>query len=618
VKFQANEEDRELAAEVLKQWLDFDVDAKKAGGILRKILDRLLPGVESMYAGLSHGIDPAFAVVRDDKLPKLVIDLLQIDLLKDRSARRILLKSMEETDPSNPLFERGYSEERVGEENVGSNDLISGPRYTADELAERSWISGGPWARQFTKAFGFPEIFAGIRKPPEALPIEELEGPVDMPTLEDFQENLTQQVLDLLKQENGKNNRAIVRLPTGAGKTRVMVEALIDFWKVKGEGIKYLLWIAQTDELCEQALESFRQLWAFKGTRHEHLKVFRFWGPGRRLPTLAESGIIIAGISKLFQDTKEDHTGEGFQSELKSLSKYIGAVVVDEAHRSITAMYNSMFRALGIRFPATSERQIPLIGLTATPYRGYNEAETDYLLNKYNRNVLNPRGQNFPEQIWDDFDQIKKELTGRGILSRPIRETLETHIDFQMEEDEARAFEEWNILKPKFLNRLGHNYSRNKLVFDRLVNLSEKQSSILYFGTSVNNANVMNALLGDKGIPSAVISAETDSGSRQFYIKKFKDQKLRVLCNYGVLTTGFDAPKIDAILIARPTESPTLYEQMIGRGLRGRRFGGTDECLIVDTIDNIYFHSRAGSPKFVDGSHNYWHAMGKGDHLTKE
>ena len=54
-----------------------------------------------------------------------------------------------------------------------------------------------------------------------------------------------------------------------------------------------------------------------------------------------------------------------------------------------------------------------------------------------------------------------------------------------------------------------------------------------------------------------------------------------------MLSTGFDAPGTDAILIARPTTSPVLYSQMLGRGLRGPRVGGNPECLLLDLKDNL-------------------------------
>ena len=70
-------------------------------------------------------------------------------------------------------------------------------------------------------------------------------------------------------------------------------------------------------------------------------------------------------------------------------------------------------------------------------------------------------------------------------------------------------------------------------------------------------------------------------------IDEFRAGNLTMLCNYGVLTTGFDAPKIENVVIARPTTSAVLYEQMIGRGTRGPLNGGTPHCLIIDVKDNI-------------------------------
>lgn len=66
---------------------------------------------------------------------------------------------------------------------------------------------------------------------------------------------------------------------------------------------------------------------------------------------------------------------------------------------------------------------------------------------------------------------------------------------------------------------------------------------------------------------------------------------MKVLCNYGVLTTGFDAPKTDVIVISRPMFSPVRYMQMVGRGLRGDKNGGTATCRIVTVFDNIIDYS---------------------------
>jgi len=86
---------------------------------------------------------------------------------------------------------------------------------------------------------------------------------------------------------------------------------------------------------------------------------------------------------------------------------------------------------------------------------------------------------------------------------------------------------------------------------------------------------------------AAVIIGETRRATRRHLIDEFRAGRVQVLCNYGVLTTGFDAPKVRAVVIARPTTSVVLYEQMIGRGMRGPLNGGTEMCTVIDLADNI-------------------------------
>ena len=112
-------------------------------------------------------------------------------------------------------------------------------------------------------------------------------------------------------------------------------------------------------------------------------------------------------------------------------------------------------------------------------------------------------------------------------------------------------------------------------------------SSSLLFATSVDHAQTMAALLTLNGVPAAAVSSNTDAGARRHYIEQFRAGSIRVLTNYAVLTQGFDAPAVRAIYVARPTFSPNLYQQMIGRGLRGPLNLGTDECLIVNVHDNV-------------------------------
>jgi hypothetical protein len=97
----------------------------------------------------------------------------------------------------------------------------------------------------------------------------------------------------------------------------------------------------------------------------------------------------------------------------------------------------------------------------------------------------------------------------------------------------------------------------------------------------------MAARLNLAGIGAAAISGSTPTVARRYFLDRFQGGQIRVLCNHSVLTTGFDAPRTDMVLIARQVFSPVRYMQMVGRGLRGEKNGGTASCRIVTVVDNL-------------------------------
>ena len=93
-----------------------------------------------------------------------------------------------------------------------------------------------------------------------------------------------------------------------------------------------------------------------------------------------------------------------------------------------------------------------------------------------------------------------------------------------------------------------------------------------------------------ESVSCALVTGETNLLERRNTIELFKDSQsgLNIIINYGVLTTGFDAPKSNVAIIGRPTQSVTLYSQMIGRVMRGKKAGGNNECKIITVKDPIY------------------------------
>lgn len=97
-------------------------------------------------------------------------------------------------------------------------------------------------------------------------------------------------------------------------------------------------------------------------------------------------------------------------------------------------------------------------------------------------------------------------------------------------------------------------------------------------------ALALNQALGPN--VAAVVTGSTPRAERADVIERFRRRDgLGFLCNVGVLANGFDAPKTDVVCITRPTASAVLYEQMVGRGLRGPRNGGTKLCVVIDVQD---------------------------------
>lgn len=97
----------------------------------------------------------------------------------------------------------------------------------------------------------------------------------------------------------------------------------------------------------------------------------------------------------------------------------------------------------------------------------------------------------------------------------------------------------------------------------------------------------MSTRLDLAGIPAAAVSSRTAASARRYFLDRFQRGSICVLCNHSVLSTGFDALKTDMVFIARQVFSPVRSMQMIGRGLRGEKNGGTASCRIVAVIDTL-------------------------------
>ncbi|GAA2886406.1 hypothetical protein GCM10010524_18550 [Streptomyces mexicanus] len=420
---------------------------------------------------------------------------------------------------------------------------------------------GSSAAIAFVSELKLPITFAGSRTPSPP-PFETVEGPRDFPSLHDYQEDLVRNISTML--DRLAPQRGMLSLPTGAGKTRVTAEAVIRWVKRVGHLKGPLLWIAQTEELCEQAVQSWKFVWSKVGAERP-LTISRLWSSNEVGDVVDHPHLVVATDAKL-----EKCLGTDQYAWLREAA----LVIVDEAHTAISKRYTEVLGLLGL---TQYETRRHLLGLTATPFRNTNEDETRRLINRFGNRRLD-------EGVFPSGDPYR-DLQKWGMLAQVEHRTLEGG-RIELSRDEKTHAERMAMLSRAAEQRLADDHTRSRRIVDSVAELPDDWPTLL-FATSVDHAKYLAAMLNDRGVPSAAVDSTTSAQDRRTRIENFRTGRIRVLTNYGVLTQGFDAPSTRVVVVARPVFSRNVYQQMIGRGLRGPRNGGKDTCLILDVSDNI-------------------------------
>lgn len=445
----------------------------------------------------------------------------------------------------------------------------------------KRWRPGSKASHDFCNSVGLPSEFAGARRSPKGEAYETVSGGNTLLPLADYQQNVVAKIQKFL---NSPTERVVLSMPTGAGKTRVCIESIRDFIKSRQASVPGLIiiWVAQKEELLEQAAEAIRQVWS-ASTGIMPLSILRNFGVYRNSFDSLWAEIaddFLVGPSVLLTSPQSfNQTLHGGREDLTQvLREGICLTVIDECHLSASPSYGPILKY--------SKK---VIGASATAFaKEYKNqdiiAAAENIADVYGRNLITPFDWSYEEAI--------KNLRERKILSRLKIETIASGHIAKVDLSFGERIDESNEINASQVDdslavQLDLN-SRRELIFNRIRSEIEKPTArALYFGPSVQDAELMCLLLRLNGISAAVLSGKTQKSTRREIIEGFKQGKYRVLCNCQVLTTGFDDPQITHIILARPTISRVLFEQMIGRGLRGPAFGGTEVCHVYDVRDEI-------------------------------
>ena len=268
-------------------------------------------------------------------------------------------------------------------------------------------------------------------------------------------------------------------------------------------------------------------------------------------------------------------------------------VLIDEAHNLNPKRGSSMFTSL------LKEMGDPkVIGFTATPYRimtGYRKENTGwggYNIVAYPTLKLVNRIQ---PRFWHRiiFNINNHELVEQDYLV-PLH-----YLDSSLLDHESIPL---NKSKTEFdWDAVDKEVSRHKLtIVEGVKEALRTHKSVLVFCTSVRQSQDLEdelcILMGNPNIARSVSSA-TKAKDRDSIISGFKNGSIRVVFNVGVLTTGFDHPALDCIVLARPTRSLALYYQMLGRGVR--KAEGKTQCTVIDFTSTVKTMGRVESIKIV-------------------
>lgn len=389
--------------------------------------------------------------------------------------------------------------------------------------------------------------------------------------------------------QKAKVKGGILVLPTGGGKTFTATRYLTVGPLSQGHKV---LWLAHTHHLLDQAHKAFIQpdgkgyeIGHVTGKRSElHFrKVSGTLGHGKVKDIKAKDDVVIITLQTLAK-ALQDGRHAGLTGFLNAANQSGLTIVFDECHHAPAQSYRKLIQKLREHVP-----NLHLLGLTATPT--YTDERRQGALK-----------QLFPQGLLYQVDTQK--LMAQGILSRPHIEEAATQIEAKFEEADYQAWlGTYRDLPEKVVAALAGNAERNGMIADTYAKNKEKYGKTIIFADRVDQCIALAEFLRTRGVKAAAVFSHQDAnlGSSErrnarradenhAALEAFKAGELDVLVNIRMLTEGTDVPGVQTVFLTRQTTSRILLTQMIGRALRGPKFGGTKDAYIVSFIDQWKQH----------------------------
>lgn len=377
----------------------------------------------------------------------------------------------------------------------------------------------------------------------------------------------------------------IMVLPTGGGKTFTAARFLCR--GPLSQGYK-VLWLAHTHHLLNQAYDAFAPRRAAQlaqrgyevgliAESRETLRVRVVSGSKGHFSARdirGDDDVVISTLQTLSKALHDQHRRSGLRAFLKSAPRLV--VVFDEAHHSPAPSYRELLVSL-----SKSQAEMWLLGLTATPV--HSDVNKQGWLKKL-----------FPQGILHQVSARK--LMADGVLARPVIEHLTTRIAPKWDE---REYQKWlgtyRDLPENVVTHLAQNRDRNRLIADTYVKERSRYGKTLIFAERWYQCEQICEFLRARGVRVGALYSHVETqtpgkkrapDANERTLQEFRDGSLDVLVNVRMLTEGTDVPDVQSVFLTRQTTSRILLAQMVGRALRGPKFGGTERAYIVSFVDD--------------------------------
>jgi DNA repair protein RadD len=352
--------------------------------------------------------------------------------------------------------------------------------------------------------------------------------------LRDYQQDAVDCAVDYFRR---RRDPAVIVLPTGAGKSLVIAEmARIARGRV--------LVLAHVKELVEQNHKKYESLGL-------------------------EAGVYSAGLNK--KEITQKVIFGSIQSVARASDNFFqdfSLLIIDECHRvglDEDAQYTTVARKL-----REANENLCILGLTATPYR----LGLGWIFNESHKGVIHTQEPRFFKRCV--FELPLDTLIRRGHLTPPVKIDIPvTCYDF------SELTETDKMYSAKQVEEIIRAQRRlTPLIIKNIIDITERYQrlGVMIFSSTVSHAKEILDYLPEG--QARLVIGDTEDSERDAIVEAFKARQFKYLVNVSVLTTGFDAPHVDVIAIMRPTESVSLYQQIVGRGLR--LSPGKKDCFILD------------------------------------